>query len=74
MAEVRIKADARNFQQGIRVSTQQAQKLSQVLTKTKAPLLHASETKKAVRANTQFARGLQQSARSYQQVNGKPGA
>lgn len=69
MAEVRIKADARNFQQGIRVSTQQAQKLSRVLTKTKAPLLHASETQKSVRANAQFSRGLQQSARSYQQVN-----
>ena len=69
MAEVKIRADAGNLQRGIKVTTQQAQKLTKALTQKKVPLLHAQETQKSVKANAQFSRGLVQSARGMKQVN-----
>lgn len=69
MAEIRINANTRSLQQGISVTTREAQKLTRTLTKTKAPLLHASETNKSIRANQKYGRGLQQSTANLRRMN-----
>ena len=69
MAEVRIKADTTDMQRGLRATTQQAQKLTRTLTKTKAPLLHSGETRKSVQANNQYNRGIRETANRVQQVD-----
>ena len=68
MAEVRIKTDSSNMRKGIRVTTKEAQKLTKTLTKTKAPLLHPGETRKAISVNQRYNRGLRQSASGYKQI------
>lgn len=69
MAEVRIRTDASNLQRGIQVTTREAKKLTTALTRTKAPLLHPAETRKAIQVNQRFSRGLRQTSSSYNQVN-----